>query len=280
MTIEWNETAVDYPRQATVAELFERQAERTPDAVAVESDAGSLTYGELDRTANRIAHHLQGLGVGPESLVAVSTERSPQMLATLLGVWKAGGAYVPLDPNFPADRLAYMLESSQAKVLVTQQSVRGVLPEFHGNVVMLDDDWDAISQRSDSAPPRSSDGESLAYVLYTSGSTGLPKGVEIPQQAVVNFLSSMAKQPGLQSSDVMLAITTLSFDISVLELYLPLVVVRKCSWLRVPKPATALGWPKIFRSAASPLPSHARHIPLAPRLGLARRCSRQDSLRR
>jgi myxalamid-type polyketide synthase MxaB len=227
VTVEWNNTAVDYPREATVVDLFEQQAARTPDAVAVEGDAESLTYGELDRAANRIAHHLQGLGVGPESLVAVSTERTPRMLATLLGVWKAGGAYVPLDPNFPADRLAYMLESSQAKVLVTQQSVRGVLPEFHGTTVLLDDDWAAISQHAESAPPRSSHAENLAYVLYTSGSTGMPKGVEIPQQAVVNFVSSMAKAPGLQPCDVMLAITTLSFDISVLELYLPLTVGAK-----------------------------------------------------
>ncbi|MBA4018630.1 MAG: hypothetical protein C0483_15805 [Pirellula sp.] len=227
VTMDWNATYADYPRHATVATLFEEQAARNPHFIAVEGDAESLTYGDLDRAANRIARHLQNLGVGPESLVAVSTERTPRMLAVLLGIWKAGGAYVPLDPSFPAERLAYMLESSQAKVLVTQQSVRGVLPAFAGQVVMIDDDWEMIQGWSDIAPPRASDPENLAYVLYTSGSTGLPKGVEIPQRAVVNFLSSMAKQPGLHCSDVMLAITTLSFDISVLELYLPLVVGAK-----------------------------------------------------
>ena len=224
---DWNATAVDYPKQATVAQLFAAQAARTPNAVAVVGEQQSLTYAELDRAANKIAHHLQALGVGPESLVAVSTERTPRMLATLLGVWKAGGAYVPLDPSFPAQRLAYMLESSQASVLVTESGVRNLLPAYDGKLVLLDEHAAEIEARSDAAPQCAADGESLAYVLYTSGSTGLPKGVEIPQHAAVNFLSSMAKQPGLSPNDAVLAITTLSFDISVLELYLPLITGAK-----------------------------------------------------
>ncbi|MCE9604697.1 MAG: methenyltetrahydromethanopterin cyclohydrolase [Planctomycetia bacterium] len=224
---DWNATASDYPRQATVARLFTEQAARTPDAVAVVGEHASVTYAELNRAANKIAHHLQALGVGPESLVAVSTERTPRMLAALLGVWKAGGAYVPLDPSFPAQRLAYMLESSQAEVLVTERNVRDLLPAYDGKLVLLDDHAAEIEARSDADPATTADAENLAYVLYTSGSTGLPKGVEIPQRAVVNFLTSMAKQPGLRSSDAVLAITTLSFDISVLELYLPLIVGAK-----------------------------------------------------
>lgn len=227
VTVEWNATAADYPREATVDQLFAEQAARTPDAVAVETDSEKMTYAELDRAANQIAQRLVKFGVGPESLVAVSTERTPRMLAALLGIWKAGGAYVPLDPNFPAQRLAYMLESSQAGVLITQQSVRGILPEFHGRTLLLDNDWASIEQEKPAAPPRTADAENLAYVLYTSGSTGLPKGVEIPQRAVVNFLASMAKKPGVKACDVVLAITTLSFDISVLELYLPLTLGAK-----------------------------------------------------
>ena len=221
---DWNATSADYPKHATVAQLFAEQVAKSPNAVAVVGEHESLTYAELDRAANKIAHHLQALGVVPESLVAVSTERTPRMLAVLLGVWKAGGAYVPLDPSFPAQRLAYMLESSQAEVLVTESGVRGLLPAYAGKTVLLDEHAAEIDSRSDAAPQSAADGESLAYVLYTSGSTGLPKGVEIPQHAAVNFLSSMAKQPGLSQHDAVLAITTLSFDISVLELYLPLIV--------------------------------------------------------
>jgi amino acid adenylation domain-containing protein len=227
LTHDWNATAADYPRQATVAELIERQAARTPQAVAVVGSGETWTYDQLNRAANRIAHHLQSCGVGPESLVAISTERTPRMLAALVGIWKAGGAYVPLDPSFPADRLAYMLENSQAAVLITERGVRDRLPAYGGRIVRLDDDWQAIERESDANPIPSADAENLAYILYTSGSTGKPKGVEIPHRAVVNFLSSMAKRPGLTAGDAVLAITTLSFDISVLELYLPLTVGAK-----------------------------------------------------
>jgi amino acid adenylation domain-containing protein len=220
----WNATAVDYPRDLLPVQLFERQAARTPDAVAVVGENETLTYAQLNVRANKFAQHLRALGVGIETLVAVSTERTPNMLAAILGIWKAGGAYVPLDPSFPQSRLAYMLQNSEASVLVTERSVRGLLPEYAGHIVMLDDDWAAIEARDSAELPQTAHPENLAYVLYTSGSTGNPKGVEVPHQAVVNFLHSMAKAPGLKAGDGVLAITTLSFDISVLELYLPLTV--------------------------------------------------------
>ena len=224
LAVQWNATDADFPRTSTVATCFEDQARRNPDGVAVVGGSEQLTYGQLNAAANKIAHHLLSLGVGPESLVAVSTERTPRMLAALLGIWKAGGAYVPLDPSFPADRLAYMLGSSQASVLITERSVRDRLPAYSGRIVLLDDDWSTIDALSDANPPATAVADNLAYVLYTSGSTGQPKGVEIPHSAVVNFLWSMAKRPGLKPNDSVLAITTLSFDISVLELYLPLIV--------------------------------------------------------
>ena len=181
-----------------------------------------LTYRQLDERSNQVAHHLQGLGVGPDVMVGVCTERSLDMLVGLLGAMKSGAAYLPLDPLFPADRIAYMLEDSAAPILLTQRDLVDDLAGGSATVVCLDDD-DVIGARPTDAPKtEGTTPESLAYMIYTSGSTGKPKGVQIPHRAVVNFLSSMAKTPGIAPGDVLLAVTTLSFDISVLELMLPL----------------------------------------------------------
>ncbi|BAZ20878.1 amino acid adenylation domain-containing protein [Kalymmatonema gypsitolerans NIES-4073] len=217
---EWNSTQADYPKQLCLHQLFEQQVEKTPDAVAAVFDSQQLTYSNLNAKANQLAHHLVSLGVGPEVLVAICAERSTDMLVGLLAILKAGGAYVPLDPIYPPERLAYILEDSCARVLLTQQAVADKLPDFKGRVVYLDSDL-PISQSS-SNPNSNVCGENLAYAIYTSGSTGRPKGVQICHRAVVNFLTSMADQPGIVPEDVLVAVTTITFDIAALELFLPL----------------------------------------------------------
>ncbi len=218
----WNQTAAAYAQDRTLAQLFEQQAARTPEAIAAAGCGGALSYRQLDERANRLAQHLRSLGVAPGVFAAVALERSPQMLAALLGVLKAGGAYVPLDPAFPASRLALMVEDAKPRVIITQQSLLQELPPSEAHVVCLDGDWEQMATAPGAGLPAGAGPGDLAYVIYTSGSTGRPKGVQITHRAVVNFLSSMQREPGLEADDVLLAITTLSFDIAVLELFLPL----------------------------------------------------------
>lgn len=224
VVVEWNQTRVDFPRDAALHQLFEAQADRTPEAVAVAFESRQLSYRELNERSSQLARHLKELGVGPNTLVGLFHERSENMLVALLGILKAGGAYVPLDPSFPEDRLSYMVENSGMRVLITQSSLDGLLPTRPESVVRMDSDWKEISkQRGDRLDDRGPSPNDLAYVLYTSGSTGKPKGVEIEHSAIVNLLLSMKIEPGFTAADTMLAVTTLSFDISGLELYLPLI---------------------------------------------------------
>jgi amino acid adenylation domain-containing protein len=223
---EWNATEQPYP-QVTVHELFLAQAQRTPDAIAVEMEGRRLTYRELNHRSNQLARHLRKLGVGPDVLVGLCLERSLEMVVGLLGILKSGGGYVPLDPAFPKHRLELMLEDARPPVVVTQSSLQDLLPQAGTNMVIMDRDREVIAGESlenleELAHPRN-----LAYVLYTSGSTGKPKGVQIEHGCVVNFLISMQREPGLSSEDVLLAVTTLSFDISGLEIYLPLITGAK-----------------------------------------------------
>jgi amino acid adenylation domain-containing protein len=224
LLIEWNDTKLDYPANECLHELFEKQVKQAPQAVAVEFEGKRLTYSELNSRANQLGHYLRDMGVGPDTLVGVFIERSLEMVVALLGVLKAGGAYVPLDPSFPQSRLSYMVEDSGMRVLITHRELDKNLQTQPASIVRLDSDWEKIARQSTS-DLKSPDGnsESLAYVLYTSGSTGKPKGVEIPHSAVVNFLHSMQQEPGFAETDTLLAVTTLSFDIAGLELYLPLV---------------------------------------------------------
>ena len=229
--VEWNDTAADYPRDSCLHELFEDQVERTPGKVAVVCEGRRYTYSELNQRADQLAQHLRSLGVGPEVLVGLYLERSLEMVVGLMGVLKAGGAYLPLDPSYPADRLVFMLDDARPRVVLTQRRFADALPPHAAAVVCLDA---PIAQTAvtptDSRNGRDGQGEvlgkpspdSLAYVLYTSGSTGRPKGVQIPQRAVVNLLTSMRREPGLVPEDTFLAVTTLSFDIAALELFLPL----------------------------------------------------------
>jgi amino acid adenylation domain-containing protein len=226
MLVEWNRTAAEYPREKCVHQLFEQQVAATPKSVAVVFDAESLTYEELNWRANQLAHHLKFLGAGPGKLVAISMERSLEMVIALMGTLKAGAAYVPLDPSFPAERLRFMLDDSEASLLLTRSEEMTRLGELPANVraICLDTDWRLISEEGDETLSMPMTSEDLAYVIYTSGSTGWPKGVQIPHRAVVNFLHSMRREPGLTDSDKLLAVTSISFDIAALEIFLPLTV--------------------------------------------------------
>jgi amino acid adenylation domain-containing protein len=222
--VEWNKTQTDYSRAGCVHELFEAQVEKTPLAIAAEFEREQISYGELNRWANQVAHYLRKQGVGRGVLVGLSVERSLEMLVGLLGILKAGGAYVPLDPGFPKERLSFMIEDARIPVLLTQEKLVSELPVQQAKVVCVDSDWELIASESAENPVGGASSEDLAYVLYTSGSTGKPKGVQIGQRALTNFLCSMRAEPGLGAEDVLLAVTTLSFDIAGLELYLPLIV--------------------------------------------------------
>ncbi|WP_338746654.1 non-ribosomal peptide synthase/polyketide synthase [Pseudomonas putida] len=201
---------------------FEQQAARVPEAVAVRQGEGSLSYAELNRRANQLAHRLQTAGVGPDVRVGVCLERTPQLLVALLAVLKAGGAYVPLDPEFPTERLRHMLDDSRAPLLLSQSSLQPALQALGAEAECW---WlDQLAEAGSEANPLNQAlGDHLAYVIYTSGSTGKPKGVAVRRAGVGNFLASMAQAPGLAGDGRMLALTSLSFDIAVLELYLPLV---------------------------------------------------------
>jgi amino acid adenylation domain-containing protein len=218
----WNATERPYPLDVPVHALVAAQARRTPDAVAVSFGEERLTYAALDARANQLAHHLRGMGVRADARVAVCLERSAEMVVGLLGVLKAGAAYVPIDPAYPADRIAYMLADAGADVVLTEARLADGLPEHGARVVRVDADGARIAFEPSHAPAVAVSPEHLAYVIYTSGSTGRPKGVMVRHGGVSSFLQTMAEAPGLASGDTLLALTTIAFDISVLELFLPL----------------------------------------------------------
>jgi amino acid adenylation domain-containing protein len=205
-----------------IHDLFEEHAERNPGADAVLFKDTKLTYGQLNRRATDLAKTLRALGVGPDVLVAVFLDRTPEMIVALLGVLKAGGAYVPLDPAHPQRRLAYLLTDARPLVVLTQRDRESNLPLHDAHVVLIDSDLMTPSSPLTGVSRSSSDSRNLAYVIYTSGSTGDPKGVEIEHHSVVNMLTAMRRRPGFAAEDRMLAITTLAFDIAALEIFLPL----------------------------------------------------------
>jgi natural product biosynthesis luciferase-like monooxygenase protein len=215
----WNATQVDYRRDRGVHELFEEQVARTPEAVALVFDELEMTYAELNARADRLAATLRRLGAGPDVLVGICVERSLEMMVALLAIHKAGSAYVPLDPTYPAERIAFMLRDSRAPVLVTQRSLLAKLPPHEAAVVCADDrENTAAPAQSETAAARRVTPDHLAYVLYTSGSTGQPKGVMVTHRNVVNFFAGMDRELGREPG-VWLAVTSISFDISVLELF-------------------------------------------------------------
>ncbi len=220
----WNATEMAYARNSCVHELFEAQAKSTPHAVALVFEDEQVTYQVLNRRANQLAHRLRELGVGPDKLVAICMDRSVEMVVALLAVLKAGGAYVPLDPNYPQERLTFVLEDAQVSAILTQRAMEKLVADQSVPTLYLDENWSNHKALPISTPRSGVTAANLAYVIYTSGSTGKPKGVQVPHAGVVNFLASMRQQPGITRQDTLLAVTTLSFDIAGLELYLPMLV--------------------------------------------------------
>jgi amino acid adenylation domain-containing protein len=230
---KWNNTTTNYPKGLCLHQLFELQVERTPKAVAVRYGDQQLTFGELNWHADQLAHYLRSLGVGPDICVGICLERSLEMVIGLIGILKAGGTYLPLDPAFPIDRLEYMISDAKAPILLTKsdllvaQHLIERLPDQDSCIIYLDKDWAAVKAHAGGISGNSLQTrvtpDNLAYIIYTSGSTGKPKGVQLLHKAAVNFLTSMEREPGLTSDDILFSITTLSFDISVLEIFLPLI---------------------------------------------------------
>lgn len=208
-------------------ELFERQVDQTPDRVAIEFDGETLTYAELDQRANQLARRMKSLGIKKESTVGICVDRSLDMVVALLAALKAGTTYVPMDPTFPKQRLAWMLEDAQMSALLTEEKWIPYLPSFDGQMILLDRDREQIELELTDRLENEIDPDALSYIIFTSGSTGRPKGVEISHLAVVNFMKSMQDKPGIHKEDVWVAVTTLSFDIALLELFLPLTVGAK-----------------------------------------------------
>ena len=227
LVIEWNDTTIEYPRDACIHELFEQQASRFPDTIAVEDQDVQLTYDDLNKRSNRVAHHLQTLGVGPNNLVGMYMARSVDCIVGLLGILKAGGAYLPLSTTYPKERLAYMITDAGLDVVLTSQNLRCELQDHQTQVVCLDDNANTWTRYSQENPSHEVRADQLAYVNYTSGSTGTPKGVEIPHRGVIRLLFG-TEYIQLGPAQTLLHHSTLSFDASTLEIWGPLLHGGKC----------------------------------------------------
>nr|QEO74616.1 condensation domain-containing protein [uncultured bacterium] len=219
---QWNATDREYKDEICVQQLFEARAAERPEAVALVCEGEQVSYSELNRRSNQLAHYLRELGVGPEVVVGLCMDRTVEMVVGLLGILKAGGAYLPLDPTYPQQRLSFMLDDAAPSILLTKQSLEPSLPFSAARVLCLDADQHLFVNHSDENPHANIHPFNLAYLIYTSGSTGIPKGVQIQHRALVNFLHSMQREPGLTANDYLLAVTSLSFDIAALEIFLPL----------------------------------------------------------
>jgi amino acid adenylation domain-containing protein len=215
----WNATQSDYPRASTIHRLFEAQVARTPDAVALVYGETQWTYRELNARANQLARYLRKQAVGAEAMVAVCMQRSPAMMVSLLGILKAGGAYLPLNPSYPSERLTFMLEDAQPALIVTQQQMLGQLPPHQVRVLCVDSAWDTICQEREADLPHAVTADSVAYVFYTSGSTGMPKGVMGSHRGLVNLSQAMAQQFDLQGQDRIMQFSVPSFDILLEEIF-------------------------------------------------------------
>jgi amino acid adenylation domain-containing protein len=216
---EFNDTKNEYPQRNNIQELFEQQAELTPDAIAVVHGQESLTYAELNRRANQLANYLRRLGVGAEIRVALCLERGLEMVVSLLAVLKAGGAYVPLDPSYPLERMRHMLEDSQAAVVLTQKRLMGRLPEYQAKSIDVYSDRSNWADESASTPMTGMSEQNLAYIIYTSGSTGWPKGVGIEHAQLLNYVRAVGERLSLEPGWRMALVSTLAADLGHTVLY-------------------------------------------------------------
>ena len=221
----------DYPRDRCFHELFEAQVERTPEAVAIAFEKRRLSYRELNRRANQLAHHLRALGVRPGALVGLCLERCPEMLVGLLAVLKAGGAYVPFDPAYPEDRLGFMVEDTRTPIVLTQQHLRARLPIEEERMISLDRAPPAIEREREDNPVSGAGGDDLAYIIYTSGSTGRPKGAMIHHRGLVNYLSWCTRAYAVAEGQGVPVHSSLGFDLTVTSLLAPLLVGQRVDLL-------------------------------------------------
>ena len=232
LVVEWNETASYYPRHKCVHELFQEQVEFNPESVAVIFEDEQVTYRELNKRANQLAHYLQSMGVGPEVKVGICVDRSVGMIVGLLAILKAGAAYVPLDAAYPRERLSFMLDDAGIEVVITQEHINMMLPEQEAcRRVFLDRDWRQISDFKQDNPTSGASSDNLAYVMYTSGSTGLPKGVEVIHKAVVKLVRAV-EYANLDEQEVILQAAPLSFDASTFEVWGALINGASCVLLK------------------------------------------------
>jgi amino acid adenylation domain-containing protein/non-ribosomal peptide synthase protein (TIGR01720 family) len=238
--IEWNDTEASYPRGKCVHELFEQQVALTPEAIAVADEDRGLTYAELNARANQLAHRLRKLGVGPDTPVGLWVERSPEMIAGILGIWKAGGAYVPLDSQYPQERLAFMLHDTAAPVLLTQQHLAERFSFDVATVLRLDADWEAIAEESSDNPATQTSADNLAYIIYTSGSTGTPKGVMVQHDGLVNYLNWCVRFCAVAEGNGAPVHTSFGFDLGLTGLLPPLIAGRSVVLAREDEGASAL----------------------------------------
>ena len=222
LLVEFNDTKADYPKDECVHQMFEEQVRRAPDRVAVVFEKQQLTYMQLNARANRLAHHLQTLGVGPEVPVAICMEHCPEIVVAVLGILKAGGAFLPLDPAYPKAGLAFMLQDAGSPVVLTRERWLEHVPDDAGRIVCLDSEWEVIARQSETNPVSGATAKDLAYVIYTSGSTGRPKGVMCEHAGLVNYLCWVNESP-LGDPELCTPLTTkLTFDMCLKQLFPPL----------------------------------------------------------
>jgi len=240
---EWSEIRSAFQGRGCIHWMFERQVEKTPEAMALTYEGENLTYSELNARANQLAHYLRAYGVGPDVLVGICAERSVDMVVGLLGVLKAGGAYVPLDPSHPKELLAYMIEDAQVSVILTQRQVATEFPNSGSHLIYLDTDWQAVSRESEENPDTGVTADNLAYMIYTSGSTGRRKGVLVEHRGVCNLAEAQIRAFGVSPSSQVLQFASFSFDASVSEIAMALLAGAT---LRLEKRESLLPGPELL----------------------------------
>ena len=281
LLLEWNDTAIDFPREACLHELFEERVDENPDAIGAVFSGQRITYGELEERANRLAHELRTLGVGPDALVGIGCEKSLEMVVGLLGIAKAGGAYVPLDPAYPAERIDYMLRDSRVEVLLTQRHLADSLPDTGSRILFLDEA--DLEHQPATRPDAVAGDQHLAYVIYTSGSTGAPKGVMLNHQGRVNNFLDFNRRFTVGPGDALIALASLSFDMCAYDVFgtlaagATIVLPRPgelqdpASWARTMKAEKVTIWhtaPAMLKMLVDWLEDHSDQAPEALRLVL------------